>query len=196
MELPKSVRDQLVFGQDVFSRALKPEGYKYHVLELDCALLPAPRYLAEKKVLPVELREAGFEASFFDRVPANEKPCLYRFEIAKGQNTKEVFAAYEQYKGNSGGRATSAIKKKNYINFNTETLYVGKVKEEVGGRLVVHAGYYHVKTTGGLQLVHWAKAIGLRLYVHVVEFEVEMAPFVSSFELDFSRQYQPLIGKQ
>jgi hypothetical protein len=193
MSLPPSVLKQLGAGQGIFSRALT-SGHVLHTLDLDCALLPEPKHIPTRKDWPVELKESGMAGIFYNRLPEDHKPCLYRFEIVDGQSREEIFSAYLRFHQNNGGRATAAVKKT--IDYNTDTLYVGKVKLRLRGRMVVHTGHYAVGSTAGLQLACWAKGIGLRLRVHVVEFEEEMAPFVSSLELDYSRDFRPLIGKQ
>lgn len=206
-DLPHSVRKLLTNGQNILKRASESPGYDYRTFSLDCALLPEPGYLTEghmveKGTLPIELKKAGLAESFFEQLPNDKKPCLYRFEIVGGTSTNEIWDAYAKFQDTQKDfdrdkrRASAAVKKKENIDFNTRTLYVGKVKRNVGGRMAVHAGYYHVGTTAGLQLWYWAKELQLKLLVHVIEFKEEMGDFVSSLELDYSREHRPLFGMQ
>jgi hypothetical protein len=48
----------------------------------------------------------------------------------------------------------------------------------------------------GFGIADLTKVLYLKLLVHLFSFQKEMAPFVSSLELEFARHHQPMIGKQ
>lgn len=194
MSLPDPVSKLLLNGPSIFSRALHPTGHQYHPLDLDCAMLPDPNPGKYAKAWLEDQKETSVGKLFYNCLPKDEKPCLYRFEIVGGPSTEIILNAYQQFRQSKPTRATAAVKKG--LDFTTTTLYVGKVKENVKVRMVVHTGHYSATTTAGLQLCHWAKGLNLKLRVHIYEFQKEMADFISSFELKFSNEYRPLIGKQ
>jgi len=107
-------------------------------------------------------------------------------------DSDKIVNAYLEYRGSDSGRNVSAIKRK--PNCETNVLYVGKVKNHLGGRMVTHMGYGPAKT-GGLQLAHWARAIGLQLSVHIYAFDNALGDFVNPLELDLTKRLNPLIGK-
>lgn len=186
--LPEVLKDQIKSGIALFSSLLNEDGMVYHRVELNCGDLPDPVW-RKGQPLPQQLID-----SFFSHLPADNRPGLYCFEVLE-DDMEAVLKAYRHFKYHSEfqNRASPALKK----NPPTDSrfLYVGKGKKGIGGRMAVHLGYYHVLRTGGLQLVCWAKAIELKLRLHVYSFPPEMAPFVSSFELPFARALNPMIGK-
>jgi hypothetical protein len=194
MSLPESVRKLLSEGPGIFSRALQLPSDQHHVFFVDCAMLPDPNPGKHAKAWLDDQKESSVGKLFYNHLPHEKKPCLYRFEIVEGQSTEVIFNAYQQFRQSKPKRATAAVKKE--LDFNTNTLYVGKVKENVQVRMVTHTGHYRADTTAGLQLCHWAKDLQLKLKVHIFAFEEEMKPFISSFELEFSKEYKPLIGMQ
>jgi len=96
-------------------------------------------------------------------------------------------------------RSCSAMNQVFNCNFDSHELkflYIGKSEKPIDGRIVVHFGYYE-KGVAGLQLVHWANDIGLKINLHVYEFvNKEIQPYLEVLEKLLFIQLKPLIGKR
>lgn len=114
------------------------------------------------------------------------KPCIYVFEIKEG-DTKEIIKTYKELQKTN----KSAVKKT--INCNTTCLYVGKSKSTLSHRLKVHFGYKDT-TENGLQLLHWAKELDIKLQLNIYVFQKELDFLLPLYEANFSKAHQPLIG--
>ena len=188
MKLPVSVKNLISSGVTIFDNLAKNDNYRYVPCNIKCGTLPDPIW-EKDKLLPVAIQNILFQ------IPKNHLPSLYYFEIIGGINKSIILRAYQEMKKNARiERASAALKKNPPVE--TNVLYVGKVKKDIQGRIKVHLGYYHNANTSGLQLVCWAKEIKLELQLHVFQFEKEMAPFIGSLELPFSRSLNPMIGMQ
>lgn len=178
-------------GIESYSNILKQNKLNYHCIDIDCSTLTEP--VTREK----DGRTTTPPFPFYAGLPADNIPCLYYFEFnpADRDNILKEYRAFliKQQSAPPGTfRRGAALKKK--LPQGTSVLYVGKRKREIGGRLVVHLGYYDVSTTGGLQLRYWAKKIGLKLKFHVFWFEPEMRDFIDPLEIALSRKMKPLIG--
>jgi hypothetical protein len=139
-----------------------------------------------------DIRLAPVYEKMFDELKEADGPVLYWFEIAENTDKKIVIEALQAYKLRNE-KNTPALRAK--IDYNTTTLYVGKVKTGVWGRVIQHLGFYAVSQTQGLQLYHWAKEQELCLTLHVLEFEKGMEDILPIFEYSFAKKLKPLIGK-
>ena len=116
---------------------------------------------------------------------------MYFFEF-KREQASQILESYKNFDAQAEGRNKSGLK--NNPNIDTNILYVGKVKKDVGARLSTHFGYAHAKT-GGLQLRFWAKSIKLELKVHLIVFEDNLGDYINPLELELTKELKPLIGK-
>jgi hypothetical protein len=130
-------------------------------------------------------------------------PCLYLFEIIE-PDTKKIFKAYKLFSDKQDKvegaerRSCSAIRQNFNLDFDSaalKVLYIGKSEKPIDGRVVVHFGYYE-KGVAGLQLVYWAKDIGLKLNLHVFELGQELQPYLEVLEKLLFVQLKPVIGKR
>ena len=188
MKLPVAVQDLISLGATIFENASRNDNYRYVSCDINCASLPDP-FWKKGESLPDEIH------NILVRFPENGLPTLYYFEIICDVDKRNILRAYKEMKEDAHIERASAALKKN-PPMDTNVLYVGKVKNNIQGRLKVHLGYYHNGATSGLQLVCWAKEIGLELRLHAFQFDEEMAPFIGSLELPFSKALNPMIGKQ
>ena len=122
-------------------------------------------------------------------------PVLYWIEIISEVDTQQLADAVNNYGKTAGSRTTSAVRK--HIDTNSKILYVGKVKTrgKYSSRMFEHLGFSKTGATGALQIFHWAKAFDLKLRFHYMEFENNMADILPSFEYNFAKRLQPIIGK-
>jgi hypothetical protein len=122
------------------------------------------------------------------RSKIKNKPCIYFFEIEKN-NCNRILQVYENLeKGN-----ISALRKNIKKEEKTTCLYVGRSKKTIVHRLKVHFGYRDT-TENGLQLVHWAKPLKLKLKLHIYIFPKKLDFLLPLYEERFNREYKPLIG--
>ena len=103
-----------------------------------------------------------------------------------------IFEKFKDFKNLGRDRNLSGIKEK--PNFETQMLYLGKVKKDLAARFATHFGYANSQT-GGLQLRFWAKHIGLKLEVNILVFDDNLDDFINPLELELTQELKPLIGK-
>ncbi|MBN8856190.1 MAG: hypothetical protein BGO55_08480 [Sphingobacteriales bacterium 50-39] len=164
---------------------LKENGIKKELyFPLDCGMLEDFNY--------VNIETAPRYEKMFRELRGANGPALYWFDLQPGTDTSAIIKALEAYKL-TRQKNTPALRQK--INFDTATLYVGKVKKGIAGRIVTHLGFFKVVQTQGLQLYHWARPLALYLGLHVIEFNQGMEDILPIFEHAFARELQPLIGK-
>ncbi|MFP9097785.1 hypothetical protein ACLI09_01920 [Flavobacterium sp. RHBU_24] len=137
------------------------------------------------------LKDSDF-SQLFDAVANISGPCLYYFTIESDHDADEIISRIQAYKNTPGAKSVPAIKKKFP---RTKVLYVGKVKKALWGRLVQHLGYYKVSRTQGLQLFYWTQGTNVKLKMSVLEFEHEMADYMSVLETKLAKELQPIVGK-
>jgi hypothetical protein len=116
------------------------------------------------------------------------KPCVYFIEIVEG-NTEKIRTSYEKLKLTN----KAALRKEDKKIFDTTCLYVGKSQKSIIHRLKVHFGYKNT-TESGLQLLHWAKPLDLKLTLHVYCFPTELDFLLPMYEKELNRSLKPLIG--
>jgi hypothetical protein len=116
------------------------------------------------------------------------KPCIYFIEIVEG-NKNQMRKAYEQL----NFKNKAALRKGNAKIFDTTCLYVGKSQKGILHRLKVHFGYKDT-TEKGLQLLHWAKPLNLKLKIHIYCFPEELGFLLPMYERKLNKELKPLIG--
>lgn len=159
---------------------------KEHSFTINCTDLEDYNY--------IDIRQASKFKTIFEELAIVTGPTLYWIEILPGSiNNQEIVKALQSYKESIGAKNTPALKSN--INYNSNILYVGKVKGVFWGRLIQHLGYFKVDGTQGLQLFYWAKALGLCLKFNIIEFDTNMADTISIIEYAFAKKLEPLIGK-
>jgi hypothetical protein len=179
-------------GIDVYTHILLNQGFHHYELPINCETLDDPELNKKTKYgLPESLKISFFQN--FDQLEDNikSKSCLYFFEF-KREQVSDILEAYKAFDVQSAERNKSGLKDK--PDEDTNILYVGKVKKDVGARLSTHFGYAHAKT-GGLQLRFWAKSIKLELKVHLIVFENNLGDYINPLELELTKELKPLIGK-
>lgn len=94
-------------------------------------------------------------------------------------------------------RVFSSYKSKNENDFNTQSLYVGKVENNLWGRLAVHCGWGTSPKTAGLQLRYWYDfhQYGNLTFNYLV-FDNQFKYFVEVLEKELRNKINPLIGKK
>lgn len=185
------IKNAAKLGAEAYQKLLNNEFEYFKIENINCRALPT----IEEGFLKIE--------NFWDKLhfkdkkkewTINAKSCLYYFEIdqPKEETNQLILNAFLNFRNSPEGRNCSALKSNALIK--TQTLYVGKVKNGIGGRMVVHFGYANPKT-GGLQLAHWAKSVGLILHLHIFVFDEKMKEFVEPLEFLLANSLRPLIGK-
>ncbi|HPQ35644.1 MAG TPA: hypothetical protein PK563_14220 [Tenuifilaceae bacterium] len=194
MDIDASIKDELIEATRrgySFYQSIINEKFQHSMLEINCKdLVDYDNKGSSEYDLPESLKISFFRK--FDELynEINKKPCLYFFEFKAGLS-ETILAKYREYRLKDNLRNKSSIKSK--PNTNTNILYVGKVKSNVGGRLSTHFGYANPQI-GGLQLKHWAKDIDLKLEVHLIIFHEDIGNFINPLELELTRALNPLIG--
>lgn len=158
---------------------------KEYSFNIDCSDLDDYNY--------VDIRQADKFKPIFDQLKSATGPTLYWIEIASETNTQKIIEALNIYKSSDYAKATPALKSN--INYDSKTLYVGKVKGAFWGRLIQHLGFFKVNATQGLQLFYWTKDLSLILKFNILEFDNNMADTMPIIEYAFAARLHPLIGK-
>ncbi|WP_199118884.1 hypothetical protein [Pedobacter sp. ASV28] len=141
----------------------------------------------------IDIRKAEKFSQLFTELAHIKGPTLYRIEILSDMDRRQIIEALNAYKASPGAKVTPALRP--HINYDSNTLYVGKVKQIFWGRLIQHLGYFKVDATQGLQLFYWAKGMGLTLRFHIMEFDTNMADSMPIIEMAFAKKFDPIIGK-
>lgn len=156
--------------------------------EIDCSLL--------REFLNEDICKSEEFKDLLEKLIKITGPCVYWYKIASDNSGYQIVDAFEAYKNDAfRNRAIPALKTRKRINFNSEFLYVGKVKRNFYGRVIQHLGCFSVPQTQGLQLYYWAKEIKLKLELNVVEFDRSMENLLPIIELEIADRIHPLIGK-
>jgi hypothetical protein len=157
----------------------------YSAFDIDCQSLEDYNY--------ADIRDSERFKEIFSQLKAVTGPVLYWFEIGSDFSTQDIISEFNKYIDSGDCKTLPALKKT--INYDTNALYVGKVKGKFWGRLIQHLGYYKVKATQGLQLYCWTRNLPLKMKVHVYEFENNMAELMPIVENALAKELKPLIGK-
>lgn len=141
----------------------------------------------------VDIRNSTAHKSLFAKLKEVKGPVLYWFEIISQHDSHDVFEAFDQYRNSPNCKAVPALKRQ--LSHGTNVLYLGKVKTQFWGRFITHLGFFKTNATQGLQLFYWSKVMGLKLRVHVYEFNPNMAILMPIVENGMAAHLKPLFGK-
>ena len=130
---------------------------------------------------------APFKQMFDALTEVDNLPCLYRWEITSPYNEDDIKQAVGELQ-----KFTPRVLKKAKATYNT--LYVGKVKKSIVGRIIQHLGYHRNPASHGLQLNDWAKPMNLHFRLHIIVLSDEVIPVEEIFETELAHKYVPLIG--
>lgn len=191
-EFSNKVKEAINQGIDVYKAILDNSFQYYNCIALDCSMLIDSQ---TDEPLSDEIRNHFFSYLHKDDINGfviNKKACLYIFELVS-HNAEQVRDIYKDFCSNPvySNLSKSAIKKNPHID--TNILYVGKIKKDIGKRMVTHFGFAHSRT-GGLQLKYWAKDNGLQLKVHIIALDERIDDFINPLELNLIKNMKPLIG--
>lgn len=155
-----------------------------HTYELDCTLLN------DFGIKPIQCEKT---LKFIKDIEEhNHLPAVYWFEITSGHDSKEIYNSVVELKKTSH-RNMPAFKKhlKNY----SSVLYVGKVKNNLAGRMLLHLGYNITASVQGLQLCHWPNKDGLKLKLNVIYLPQDLDMIAGVFEVQIAKELNPILGK-
>lgn len=159
--------------------------------EIDCSKLEEPDY---------KMTDLGYVKSvnpIIRELMQIVNPCIYWFEADNESKAEEMIRDLNTFRAKKTGRSIPA--KNN--NYGGKCLYIGirqggtRKKDSfsfIAGRISIHLGYYHVPTTQGLNLAHWAK--------EKITLKVMVLPKVASIYLNileklYAKQLKPLCGR-
>lgn len=174
-------------GRTLLNAGNYPFNITYSI-EINCNTLPEP-------ALSKKIFEHRKFKDFFLELQKIEKPIVYWFEISSKHTAESVRLLMSKYRSKKKRKNFPAMKKT--FNPQSKTIYVGKMKRDIKGRMFVHLGYYIVPGTQGLQLSHWAKGTGLKVRLNIVQlpFDDETANLGAHYELELAKMLTPLAGK-
>lgn len=156
-----------------------------HTYELDCTLLndfghkPIQCETTLKFITDIEEH--------------NHLPAVYWFEITSDHDSKEIYQSVVELKKTSV-RNMPAYKKL-FSTWTSKVLYVGKVKNNLAGRMLLHLGYNTTPSVQGLQLCHWPNKDGLKLKLNVIYLPQDLDMLAGVFELKLAGHLNPILGK-
>ncbi|WP_286774991.1 MULTISPECIES: hypothetical protein [Sphingobacterium] len=149
----------------------------------------------EEKFVYEDIRDSDkFRKMFSELQQIENSPCVYVFEVVSNETSIDIIHKIQLMEG----KTRPAIKKT--FPLDSRILYVGKVKKCAWGRIIMHLGYHTHKSgklsnSHGLQLHHWATEMGLKLRIHVYEFNEDLADYMEVIEKKFANSLSPIIGK-
>lgn len=156
--------------------------------EIDCSQL--------KEFLKEDIRYSEEYEELFAKLMPIKAPCLYWYRIISANTSDEIIKSFKEYKNHvERDRNVPALTSEKGIDMESRILYVGKFKHGIYGRVIQHLGCFSSPQTQGLQLYYWAKNIGLKLELNVLEFNPEMADILPIVEYAVAKELHPLIGK-
>jgi len=156
--------------------------------EIDCSKL--------KEFLKEDIRYSEEFKELFEKLMPIKAPCLYWYRVISENTSVEIVKSFKEYKNHiERDRNVPALNSDKSIDHKSKVLYVGKVKGGIYGRVIQHLGCHITARTQGLQLYYWAKKIGLKLELNVLEFDNKMADILPIVEFTVAKELHPLIGK-
>ena len=159
--------------------------------EIDCSKLEEPDY---------KMTDLGYVKSvnpIIRELMQIINPCIYWFEADNESKAEEMIRDLNTFKAKKTGRSIPA--KNN--NYGGKCLYIGirqggtRKKDSfsfIAGRISIHLGYYHVPTTQGLNLAHWAKE---KITLKVMVLPKEASIYLNILEKLYAKQLKPLCGR-
>lgn len=131
---------------------------------------------------------------FIDEIERqNDLPAVYWFEIISDHTAKELYDSVIDLKKISDRNMPAH--KKGFSKWTSRILYVGKVKQNLAGRMLLHFGYNIKPSVQGLQLCHWPNKEGLNLRLNVIYLPKNLDVLAGIFELQLAKHLTPIIGK-
>ena len=156
--------------------------------EIDCSKL--------KEFLKEDIRYSEEFKELFEKLMPIKAPCLYWYRVISANTSDEIVKSFKDYKNHiERDRNVPALSSEKVIDMESRILYVGKFKHGIYGRVIQHLGCFSSPQTQGLQLYYWAKNIGLKLELNVLEFNPEMTDILPIAEFAVAKELHPLIGK-
>jgi hypothetical protein len=156
--------------------------------DIDCSKL--------KEFLNEDIRKSDEFKDLFEKLIPIKTPCLYWYRVISDNSSIDIIKSFKEYKNHvERDRNVPALNSDNSIDHKSRVLYVGKVKGGIYGRVIQHLGCHKTARTQGLQLFYWAKEIGLKLELNVLEFDNKMADILPIVEFAVAKKLHPLIGK-
>lgn len=136
----------------------------------------------------------------FDKEESNKSGVYNLYVESITNNLKKEFKTGKEHnleKDLIFRRVFSSYKTKNEHDFRTQTLYVGKVENNLWGRLAVHSGWGTSPKTAGLQLRYWYDfhSFGDLTFNYIV-FDNQLKYFVEVLEKELRNKLNPLLGKK
>ncbi len=192
-KLTQGLTDSVNKGRLFYDNIVSNDGFHVFKISINCEDLVEKEDIQDVKSRKYDLPES-LKVSFFRPFDLliesiNTRSCLYVFEFQE-ISAQDVYEAYINIENKD--RNKSGFKSK--PDFDTNVLYVGKVKKDLGSRISTHFGYAHAKT-GGLQLKYWAKKLKLKLTIHLIVCDENIGDFINPLELELTKMLKPLIGK-
>jgi len=149
--------------------------------EIDCSQL--------KEFLKEDIRYSEEYKELFEKLMPIKAPCLYWYRIISSNSSDEIINSFKEYKNHiERDRNVPALSSEKGIDMESRILYVGKFKNGIYGRVIQHLGCFSSPQTQGLQLYYWAKKIGLKLELNVLEFDSEMADILPIVEFAVAKK--------
>ena len=148
----------------------------------------------KKKFHENDITKDSFFGKLFNELKEIEhKPTIYWFEFQKTEfNPNKIFLEFKNYKEQNRERKVPAIYK---YPKDTNILYLGKSKQCLWGRLILHLGFHIDKHSQGLLLNEWAEKLNLKLKFNYCSFDSNMSELISFYEYKLAKNTKPLIGK-
>ena len=169
----------------VIANSITTESFKnQYSLSIDCEFLPILKANENCCSEPALDR-------FFKSLQEIHEPTVYWFTIRSHHESKQIYDRLLL--------ARKTVQRKFPAQFeyrgSTKVLYVGKVNSDLKARMITHLGYDENPERQGLQLLHWARRMGLRLELNCIVLKKELKDFIFYFESQLSQELKPLIGK-
>ena len=151
----------------------------------------------------------------FELLNSITQPVIYMFEITSNHGYIDVEKALKSYK-DSNVKSSGIIMKTPPLKNNSEAqkskvLYIGKRQQggskamsNIAGRMIHHFGLYTregkearelIPSTSGLQLIHWAGSLNLKVKITIIAFPSELNELLSFFENSLSKKLHPILGE-
>lgn len=199
MQTTINLKNHLITQTNEFEKILG-DAHTKHSFRIDCVQMQNEPRLTSR--LDNVIQHQLFK-ELFAEIKAITSPALYWFEADTPEiattlrNELDEFRKTSPQKGSEGWRSVPAQND----NQGSSVLYVGvrqggyTKKHElsnIGGRILIHLGYYKVGTTQGLQLCYWAKH---PLTLNVIALNNVDNDYLYILEKLFAIKLKPLCGR-
>lgn len=177
------------YSQEIASslNILQPNAFdNVQSLELDCRNLPQRGSEGNCFFHPTT-------SEFFKPLLEVSGPALYWFHVLSNHTAKDFLEMIPTLKKDIDRNVPAY--KKGFCNWQSKVLYVGKVKSNISGRMVVHLGYYTNPNTQGLQLCYWAQSLNLKVRLNYIILPEALKEMAGLFERKLASNLCPILGK-